>query len=324
MRRSRWLAALGALGTWVLLSARAQAQEAPVATEPPPVPPSAEAAPAAPVAPDVVRLKNGGLLRGTISELLPGDSVTIIALSGTQHRVAMSDVSYAGPTANDPTVSVAPPPARKKSPPDSSTRARPRVIRVEGGLHLTSEPSGLTFYRLALEGVGVDARDWSPFRPPTRNFKFKGYEPLCTAPCDTSLPVGTYRFALAFPDGSPVEAEGELSLNAGPSSLHGRLESHATLRGLGWAALIAGVAGGVALTALAFKTEPCPAYPSCREAHVDSTLTALGVGSALLGGGVAIVLVRIKDEATIEPSERGASGVTQLGAPLALSLRGTM
>src|SRR3954471_1352057 len=53
---------------------------APAATASPadPQAPSAAAVPSGPVpvnAPDIVRLKNGGLLRGTISELVPGDYV---------------------------------------------------------------------------------------------------------------------------------------------------------------------------------------------------------------------------------------------------------
>ena len=46
---------------------------------------------------DVVRLKDGSVVRGTISELLKNRSVTIVTLSGKTLEFAMSDVAYAGP-----------------------------------------------------------------------------------------------------------------------------------------------------------------------------------------------------------------------------------
>src|ERR1041384_3684325 len=65
----------------------AKAPAAPTAAaKPPPTPAPSTPAPSAPApsapvivtAPDIVRLKNGGILRGTISELVPGDYVTIV------------------------------------------------------------------------------------------------------------------------------------------------------------------------------------------------------------------------------------------------------
>src|ERR1700710_814517 len=65
---------------------------------PPPLPSSSApvggptAAPGAkPVtAPDVIRLKSGGMLRGTISELVPGGDVVLITVAGDMRRVPMS------------------------------------------------------------------------------------------------------------------------------------------------------------------------------------------------------------------------------------------
>jgi hypothetical protein len=50
-----------------------------------------------------VRLKNGGLLRGKISELGPGDAVTIATLTGKTREFAMNALEYAGPEADAPT-----------------------------------------------------------------------------------------------------------------------------------------------------------------------------------------------------------------------------
>ena len=61
---------------WVLASSTSLAA--------PPAPESSGEAPVAPApsAPDLVRLKNGGLLRGTISESVPGEYVTIVLITG--------------------------------------------------------------------------------------------------------------------------------------------------------------------------------------------------------------------------------------------------
>src|SRR3954471_22558833 len=76
---------------------------------PPPLPPSTTPGASTPdvrpagsaggvvAAPDVVRLKNGGMLRGTISELVPGGDVVLITATGEERRFAMRDVDYAGP-----------------------------------------------------------------------------------------------------------------------------------------------------------------------------------------------------------------------------------
>lgn len=69
----------------------AHAQAAETAPDPP-------SAPSAPSAPDIVRLKTGGLIRGTISELVPGDYVMVVTVAGHTRTLAMADVEYAGPT----------------------------------------------------------------------------------------------------------------------------------------------------------------------------------------------------------------------------------
>src|SRR5688500_7843319 len=106
-----WLKLAPLVLTCALHSSRALAQETTPVSEPADAPPSADATASEPaasepeaVAPkaegkDVVRLKNGGLVRGTIVELLPGESVTITTALGKTREFAMSEVSYAGPAA---------------------------------------------------------------------------------------------------------------------------------------------------------------------------------------------------------------------------------
>lgn len=56
-------------------------------------------APAAPsAAPDVVLLKNGGMLRGLIVELVPDQSISLLLPTGETRTIPMDDVSFAGPS----------------------------------------------------------------------------------------------------------------------------------------------------------------------------------------------------------------------------------
>src|SRR4051794_21414836 len=69
--------------------------------EPPPAPAPSVApkpAPASPASPpDVVKLKDGSLLRGTIVELKAKEFVQIQLLTGEVRRLGMDQVEYAGP-----------------------------------------------------------------------------------------------------------------------------------------------------------------------------------------------------------------------------------
>lgn len=46
---------------------------------------------------DVVRLKNGGMVRGSIIELAPSSFVVVELKNGETRRFEMSEVEYAGP-----------------------------------------------------------------------------------------------------------------------------------------------------------------------------------------------------------------------------------
>ena len=49
-----------------------------------------------------MRLRDGGLLRGTIAEFVVGDHVTIVLITGETRRVAAADVGFAGPAGELP------------------------------------------------------------------------------------------------------------------------------------------------------------------------------------------------------------------------------
>jgi hypothetical protein len=284
-----------------LAVAVAQAQEAPATS-------SAPASDAAGT--DVVRLKNGGLLRGKISELIPGDSVTIITLSGKTREFPMSEVDYAGPAAKDPqATSEAAAPAAKAATPvaddeeeeeDSKPKARSAAkpyVTVNGResrLHIVAPEAGITFHRQSATAV-------------SGAIYATGYERLCTAPCQVTLPAGTETIALSR-DGDPPIAADPVTLPAGDAQLHGRLESRGGIRAAGWLTLIGGaVAGGVVMFTSSSKGQEC-SFGTCSET-TEINMGQLIAGAALMGVGlgVGLVLVRVPDSAVVQVESASAS-----------------
>lgn len=227
---------------------------APSGTGQAPQPPSANAV-AIPA--DVVMLKNGGMLRGTIVELVPGSFVSVLLPTGETRKVAMAEVEYAGlasemprkkktdvplapPAPPPPPVAPAPSPVRPAEQARPAVPVKPPDVRI----HLDAKQSNLTYY--------VEER--SP----------GDLVRLCTAPCDVLLPAGTYVFAIAGPDGrvtkvgDPIRIEGEGGLVA----TH---ESEKPWRTAGWFTLGVGQAVGLGMIAGAATTgfqkcEDTPTY----------------------------------------------------------------
>lgn len=69
--------------------------------------------------PDLVRLKNGGMVRGSILELVPDSFVVVELKNGETRRFEMSEVEYAGPEDRfepaRPTESPSPEPTARES-----------------------------------------------------------------------------------------------------------------------------------------------------------------------------------------------------------------
>lgn len=235
----------------------------------------------APTAADIVRLKNGGLVRGTISELVPGASVTIITLTGEARKLAMAEVSYAGPAANDPGAASEPasPPAAA-APSDAPDDEEPRkYVTIEAGearLRLVSDPPGLVFQRQSGKAF-------------SGNHSATGYARLCAAPCDITLPAGTETIAVGSDTGRPYKIQ-SLRIPEGPSELRAYYQDNQGKRNIGWIIMGAGLVGGAALFAVAVKLEESPPKPMMLAAY----------GTAAVGIGVGLGFVLISDDARFE------------------------
>lgn len=238
---------------------------------------------------DVVMLRNGGLLRGTISEYAPGSHVVLVTVAGETRRINASEVKYAGPAANAPGAGRGGGGARG---PGGVT-----VNAPEAAVQLRSDQGEVTFHVRTGEstgsavttgfGMGYGYRG-AAMMPSTAFTSVHGrsYGRICTAPCEATLPAGSYPMALSRGNNSPVEAE-ELVRVDGPSTLQGTYTSYAALRTAGVVTSVASVLGGGYLIFTSFdQVSKCDAAGCQDEVDVDSTRLIAGA-VVLLGGSIA-------------------------------------
>ncbi len=223
-------------------AASAEPSAATAAFDAPPAPAPAGPQPAA-LPPDIVQLRNGGMVRGTIAEIVPGEAVTIVTMTGETRKIPFADVSYAGPAEKAPSGAVAAAakasPAPEETDSASVTRsydARPFAVvhAAEARVSYASEPeSGTLFVRTATAQGYASA---------------SGYDELCTAPCSLSLPSGKHVFSVRSP-GSRWQVEADpIQIPAGNSTL---ISNYVSRAGTRTALIVIGslvAVGGITLT----------------------------------------------------------------------------
>jgi hypothetical protein len=225
---------------------------------------------------DSVYLRNGGLFRGHITELVPKDHVTIEVDGGDTTRVAWGEVDHVivGPVLLPPATSIAPPVVASAPPPLPPPAEEPGLARVH-----VSSPKPVFLYR----------------RPPGST----AWEKVCESPCDAELPVsGTYRVT-----GNGIAAK-ELALNANAGeSVVLEVAPSST------AGVVAGVAltvAGLAATNVAMAMEPChsahAASTSCASSSDETRMSdVVGMAGALaLVGGIVLIVVSARTGVGVE------------------------
>jgi len=253
---------------------------------------------------DVVRLKSGGLVRGTINELVPGDSVTIVTTTGKTREFPMADVAYAGSAARDPETK-ADSGATTESVTLSSdaTKTEPAVTvtgqRAE--VRLTSEPAGITFHRQSAAAVAMSSHGVAVA---------VGFEKLCSAPCQVTLAAGNETFALSRNGEFPTTAA-PLTIPPGASTLSGHFESRPGLHIAGWVVAAGSLIGGSVLMYTSFeKKQVCTSGPSsCYDSHELHLLPFIsGIGILGLGLPIGLGMAFARDVARIDltPTQQGA------------------
>ncbi|MBI5532280.1 MAG: hypothetical protein HY898_06180 [Deltaproteobacteria bacterium] len=248
------------MGALVLATTLVQTSQAQV---PPPPPPPASHKPATP-GDDMVVLNDGTTLRGTISELKPGRSVLIVLLTGESRRIPMSEVSYAGSAA-----------AR------NGGEGVPVQLRAD-------KPAITFYYNASLTMRGDDKASAIT------------YKRICTAPCETTLPPGSYIMALSkgtSTDPAPVE---EPVVVNGPTSLQGTHTSYKALRVASAVVGIGSAIGGVILIGFGLmkSKDTCDAAGCKTEADPDWNKVAVGAG-VIIVGAIASAIMNKSDTATV-------------------------
>jgi hypothetical protein len=278
-------------------------------THPEPTEPATGAeAPEPTSAPDVVHLRNGSFLRGTISERMQGEYVVIVTATGEARRFGWAEVEYAGPASRAPEQSAsaeaapaATPPAQPPAPaadpggersrPMVQVRAREAVVQMRG-----SEP-GLTFHYHASTAEAA-------------GFSVRGYSRICTAPCEAALPEGTFEMALSRPGEGPRRVSDPVAV-PGAGTLEGEMVSRSALRAFGWVLIVASPIAGYFIFASAFE-EKCETsdFSGGQICTTEVSTGPLYLGLAVFAGGLAtgIVLATRKDVAEIRfvPGSYGA------------------
>lgn len=252
--------------------------------------------------PDAVRLKNGGLLRGTISELIPGDSVVLLTATGEVRRFPMSEVDYAGPAAGLPGATAAPRASAPAAADDGRITVSLRANQPEITFHqrIASEIStgaAVSFgLGLGVGGGGGGARGGVGFTP----YASSGatFTPLCVAPCELAMSPGTYYLGLSLDDGMPVSDNRPVVVAPGATAITGAYKSHEELRVAGWLVGTTTFLGGGALLTWSVVTgaQQCSTTNTCILPD-DRVAPVIGGLSIMVGGAIiAYVLTSFIDE----------------------------
>jgi hypothetical protein len=237
---------------------------------------------------DEVKLKDGSVFRGTITELVPHDHIDLLLPGGKTRRFAAADVSYAGPAARP---SSPPPPAGPPGPPTAN-------VRVE-----SDQEDVQLFVRAGqIEGVG-----WGYHG--AIGLVARDYAALCTAPCETQMPIGPQRLALSHHGGQVVEAEDPVSVG-GPATLRVHYDSRLGVRVAGYIIGVAAAITGIVLIATSYNGNCNSAATHCQQFNTGQLIAGgvVLIGGAVVGG----ILSSIGDKANRQLVPMGAAGPIKL------------
>jgi hypothetical protein len=234
--------------------------------------------------PDVVRLKNGAMYRGTISELVPNDHVDIVLVGGGTKRFSAAEIQYAGPEKA----------ATQATPPPGGTPAV--IVPAPHGARISFNAEGaLTLH----EVTGSQYGTVSGYRVAAVS-EAHSFRTLCTAPCTVEMNPGTYEFALSEGDGRPVIAQ-RVVVPAGHNSMRGDYSSRAGVRTAGFVVSLVGVTTGLVLIfyPILSASEKC-ANGICSGRDIDYTMIWVGVGVTVVSAIVGSILASRPDIANVE------------------------
>ena len=240
----------------------------------------------APAAEDMVNLKNGGIIRGKILELIPDESVTIeSAATGERRTYPWSDVAGVerGSQADAPPQAEAPPPERP--------RARGSRIHIE-----TTRDAPVQLFEVTGETIATGYVSGGG----TVAMRGITYRSVCRAPCDQ--PVDGSNGQPFFFGGDGVTGSRRFTLTYYSGDVLATVKpGRPGLRVGGLLAMsfgLVGIATGAVLFPIA-RSRPSPEYSpdglpipgSEPPPNYTPAIALLISGIALFGGGIAMYLL---------------------------------
>jgi len=261
---------------------------------------------------DIVRLKNGSMMRGTIVDLIVGDHVEIRLDSGETRRFPMAEVDYAGadkapppaaPAAAPATGTPAATPAPAAAPPPNGEppKARSKLSFVANEPNVTVKALvGQTDFEGFGYSFGWGGRGGGPLMFSGRG---KSYANVCSAPCEADVPKGENTLAVSYEGRTPIDVP---LIVRGPAKVEIDYTSNLDVRVAGVVIGIGSVVGGIAAAVVGYNQwdDNCGrdsyGYQSCsRLLDPNYTVMGIGLGVAILGGLVGTVMALTHDEAKL-------------------------
>jgi hypothetical protein len=243
--------------------------------------------------PDLVALKDGGMVRGTIIELVPSGEVTIELATGEIRTFPMTDVAYAGPADRVSTEA----PVTEPSAPGADLAEVDFVGRPDQ-LQLFYHSSAT---QVAKSGFVWSGRSWEPVADHGGT-----YRPLCIAPCRTRLPAGRLNLGLA-PSGRGVAASDTVDIT-GDGVVRAEYRD---MSGVRIAGAVTGIAGGVIGMGIIFGALVAGIEDSAfggTVTDVDEGLVVAGTGVMVAGGVAALIMLFQGDKAEISYERAPGAG----------------
>jgi hypothetical protein len=226
---------------------------------------------------DTVYLKDGGMMRGTLVELLPNDHVTVQLPSGQSTVVEWARIDHI----ERASLNVAPP--MPSAPPRGRAGRRMEGASPTAFVHIEADADVL------LQSISPGSGRWTT---------------VCAAPCDAALPLDhEYRLI-----GEGIRSSRAFGLSANPGQhvlIHVSTGSKAGFAG-GLAMASIGVAAvAVGLVVLAFGALGCEStdeFGNCIGSSDSSTETVGGVialvGVAVMVGGIILLATNARTHET--------------------------
>lgn len=280
------LALLAATSTVILLAAATAFADEPL--QPLPAPPAAAPPTTSSTSGtiDSVHLRNGGLYRGRVTEIVPGDHVTILVEKGDPKKVPWADIDKVVVASSPPPSSDAPPasspyiPGRATPIPAATPPIPAPMVGPKARVHINS-PGRVILYR----------------RPAGSN----AWVQACASPCDEELPLGDqYRVT-----GNGIALSKEVSLGGSPGGVVTLTVDPPSMGGMVMGGLISGAGITTGYVGMLFVLVSLDNNSSRYEKYRTSGLVAMGLGAVATVGGLVMFLVSAKTD--IIPSSSGGT-----------------